>query len=76
MSSQPIYYAIWLGTPDTWSYLYTTTTTKRDAEQLVRTIAQLGRSAYYTVEQGPLVPLGDGARRRARAAEEMSNATR
>jgi hypothetical protein len=55
---QPIYYAVWIGTPDMWSYLYTTTTIKRDAELLVRTIAQFGRAAYYTIEQGPIVPLG------------------
>lgn len=55
---QPTYYAVWLGTPDTWSYLYTTTGTERDAQQIVANVGQFGRSAYYTTEQGPIVPLG------------------
>jgi hypothetical protein len=56
--SQPIYYAVWLGTPTGWSSLYTIVNTEQDARHLVSNCEQFGKPAYYTTEQGPIVPLG------------------
>lgn len=53
-----IYFAVWLGTEDTWSRLYTTARTEAEAKHFVGVCEQFGRNAYYTTEQGPIVPLG------------------
>lgn len=52
-----IYYAVWWGRPETWAYLYTTTENEQDAQQFVSTIEGFGHPAYYTVEEGPIVPV-------------------
>jgi hypothetical protein len=56
--SQPIYYAIWHGRPGEWAYLFTTTKHEQDAREIVRSVEAVGHAAYYTTEQGPIVPLG------------------
>lgn len=58
------YFAVWLGKRDGYARLYATTLAEDDAMQIVATCEQFGYSAYYTVETGPLVPLGEPDARR------------
>lgn len=58
MTKQPFYYAVWVGKEDDYSWLYSTTRSERVAKQAIKGLKERNVTAFYTTEQGPIVPLG------------------